>query len=331
MRVVITGGAGFIGRAVVERLVARGDQVVALVRDPLRAQHLIRSNVELVQSDLADPMALARAFDGADAAIHGAGEYRVGIPERDRPAMWDANVGATERVLDAAKQAGVPRILYVSTLNVMGNTRGRLVDETYRRDSTDGFLSWYDETKVRAHESAEARIKAGTPIVIAMPSQVYGPNDHSSASEQLALAHAGRLRYLALADLGLAWAHVHDVADGIVAALDRGRIGEAYLLAGECRRLDESVAIAARVGGHRPPLLKIPTWMLRASAPLNDAVGGLPGMPDNLRETISSAAGVTYWGGHEKAARELGFAPRTLDQGIADTWGATPTRPTKPS
>jgi dihydroflavonol-4-reductase len=331
MRVVITGGAGFIGRAVVERLAARGDQVVALVRDPLRAQHLIRPKVELVQGDLTGPAELAAAFDRADAAIHAAGEYRVGIPQRDHAAMWDANVGTTERVLDAAIQAGVPRILHVSTLNVVGNTRGRLVDETYRRDSTDGYLSWYDETKVRAHEAAEARIRAGAPILIAMPSQVYGPNDHSSASEQLALAHAGRLRYLALADLGLAWAHVHDVADGIVAALDRGRIGEAYLLAGECRRLDESVAIAARIGGHRPPVLTIPTWMLRASAPLNDAVGGLPGLPDNLRETIASGAGVTYWGTHEKAARELGFAPRTLERGIADTWGASRARPSKPS
>ena len=330
MRVVVTGGAGFIGRAVVERLADRGDEVVALIRDPLRAQHLIRPNVELVQSDLTDPAQLESAFDGAGAAIHGAGDYRIGIRERDRATMWDANVGTTERVLDAAIRGGVPRILYVSTLNVMGNTRGRLVDETYRRDSTDGFLSWYDETKYRAHEAAETRIKAGAPIVIAMPSQVYGPNDHTSASEQLALAHAGRLRYLALADLGLAWVHVHDLADGILAALDRGRIGEAYLLAGECRRLGESVAIAARQGGHRPPLLKVPTWMLRASAPINDVIGGLPGLPANLGETISSAAGVTYWGTHEKAARELGFAPRTLEQGIADTWGAA-AEPSKPS
>jgi nucleoside-diphosphate-sugar epimerase len=245
--------------------------------------------------------------------------------------MWDANVGTTERVLDAAIDAKVPRILYVSTLNVAGNTRGRLVDETYRRDPADGFLSWYDETKFRAQEAAEARARDGAPIVIAMPSQVYGPNDHSSASEQLALAYTGRLRYLALADLGLAWVHVHDVADGIVAALDRGRIGEAYLLAGECRRLGESVAIAARLGRRRPPLLRVPTWMLRASAPLNDAVGGLPGMPENLAETISSAAGVTFWGTHEKAASELQFAPRTLEQGITDTWGAGPDDPAQPS
>jgi nucleoside-diphosphate-sugar epimerase len=324
VRVVVTGGAGFIGRAVVARLAARDDQVVALVRDLVRASHLIAPNVELVQSSLDDPEQLAAAFHGADAAIHGAGDYRIGIPERDHAAMWDANVGTTERVLDAAIAAGVPRILYLSTVGVMGNTHGRLVDETYRRDPTDGFLGWYDETKYRAHEVAEARIATGAPITIAMPSQVYGPNDHSITSRQLELAHAGRLRYVALGNAGAAWVHVHDLADGIVAALDRGRIGEAYILAGECRRLGEAVAIAARVAGRRPPRLGVPTLLLRLTAPLNDAVGGLPGMPANLRETIDSGDGVTYWATHEKASRELGFAPRTLAQGVADTWGGNP-------
>jgi nucleoside-diphosphate-sugar epimerase len=324
MRIVVTGGAGFIGRAVVERLAARGDHVVALVRDPARAAHLAGDNVELVQSGLDDPAQLEAAMRGADAAIHGAGDYRIGIRERDHAAMWDANVGTAERVLDAAIAAGLPRILYVSTLGVMGNTRGRLVDETYRRDSTGGFLSWYDETKYRAHEVAEARIGQGAPILIAMPSQVYGPNDHSLTSRQLELAHAGKLRYMVLGSSGVAWVHVHDLADGIVAVLDRGRIGEGYILAGECRRLGEAIGIAARIGGHRPPAFKVPTILLKATAPVNDAVGGLPGMPENLHETISSGDDVTYWGTHDKAARELGFAPRSLAQGIADTWGGRP-------
>jgi dihydroflavonol-4-reductase len=237
--------------------------------------------------------------------------------------MWDANVGTAERVLDAAIAAGVPRILYISTWNIVGNTHYRVVDERHRRAPDEGFLTWYDETKYRAHEAAEARIAQGAPIVIGMPSQVYGPHDHSAASGQLGLAHAGRLPYLAFADAGLGWVHVHDLAEGLVAALDRGRIGEAYGLGGECWRLGESVAIAARVGGHRPPRLRVPTGLLRLAAPLNDAVGGLPGMPADLREIIRSASGVTFWGSHEKASRELGFAPRTLAQGVADTWGGS--------
>jgi len=257
--------------------------------------------------------------------IHAAGSYRVGLKPSERPAMWDANVGATERVLDAAIAANVPRILYVSTVNIFGDTHGAVVDETYRRPKSDGFISWYDETKLRAHEAAEARIATGAPIVIVMPGQVYGPHDHSLASLQLELAHAGKLRYSAFPDLGAAWVHVHDLATGIVAALDRGRPGEAYVLAGEPRRMGESIATAARIGGHRPPRLIIPTGFLRLIAPLNDRVGHLPMMPAGMREVISASAGVTYWASHDKATRELGFEPRTLEQGIADTWAAAVT------
>jgi dihydroflavonol-4-reductase len=322
MRVLVTGGAGFVGRAVVERLGLRGDDVVALVRDPARAGFLTEGGgrVTLVRSSLADPGTLADAMHGADGLIHVAGSYRVGIKASERPAMWDANVGTTERVLDAAIAAGVPRIVDISTVNVFGDTRGRVVDETYRRDSTDGFLSYYDETKYRADEAAEARIEAGAPIVIVMPSQVYGPHDHSLASEQLHHAYHGTLRYRAFDSLGMGWVHVHDLADGILAALDGGVIGERYCLAGPNHRLSDSIDTAARLGLHPPPRLRMPVALARAFAPVNDALGGLPGMPANLRETISASDGVTYWASHEKASRELGFQPRSLEQGIADTW-----------
>jgi dihydroflavonol-4-reductase len=322
MRVVVTGGAGFIGRAVVERLLARGDSVVALVRDPAKAEHLAADNVLLVASDLTSAETLAEAMRGADAVAHIAGSYRIGIGKDERPAMWEANVGTTERVLRAAVDAKVPRILYVSTLGINGNTRGRVVDEQYRRDTSGGFLSWYDETKFRAHEVAEAHIKAGAPIVIGMPGQTYGPHDHSLASLQLEDAFNGRLAYVAFGDSGLAWAHVHDLADGLVAVLDRGRLGESYSLGGECRRLGEAIGIAAGAAGRRPPRLTIPTALLSVVAPINDAVGGLPGMPDSLRETIDSSRGVTYWANHDKAASELEYAPRSLAQGVLDTWGS---------
>jgi dihydroflavonol-4-reductase len=321
MRVVVTGGAGFIGRAVVERLVARGDSVLALVRDPAKAAFLAGPQVTLERSDLRRVEALQGAMAGADAVAHVAGSYKVGIAPSERDAMWEANVGTTERILDAAIRTAVPRVLYVSTLGINGNTRDRVVDETYRRDSSDGFLTWYDETKFRAHEIAEARIAQGAPIVIGMPGQTYGPHDHSLASRQLEDAFAGRLRYLAFADTGLAWAHVHDLADGLVAVLDRGRLGESYSLGGECRRVAESVAIAAHAAGRRPPRMRVPIRVLRALAPVNDRLGGLPGMPANLRETIRSADGVTFWANHDKAAAELGYAPRSLAQGVADTWG----------
>jgi nucleoside-diphosphate-sugar epimerase len=321
MRVVTTGSAGFIGRSIAGHLAKRGEVVAALVRDPERAQFLARAGVQMQASDLASVALLAAQMRGADAVIHGAGAYRVGIRHSERPRMWDANVGATQRVLDAAIVASVPRIVYVSTNNVFGDTGAEIVDETFRRDLGRGFLSWYDETKYRAHEAALERIAQGAPIVIVQPGQTYGPHDHSDASAQLELAHAGRLRYVALPSTGLAWVHVEDLGEAIVAALDRGRPGEAYSLAGDCRRLGESIAIAARIGGQRPPRVAVPTRLLALTAAITDRVGGLPGLPRNLREIIRAGDGVTYWAGHDKATRELGFHPRSLEQGVADTWG----------
>ena len=161
---------------------------------------------------------------------------------------------------------------------------------------------------------------SGAPIVIVQPSQVYGPNDHTLASRQLEQAYKGKLRYVAFPSVGLAWVHVDDLVDGIVAALDRGRPGEAYVLAGEPFRMGELLAVAARVGGRKPPRVRLPLRLMRAIAPLNDRLGGLPGFPSNMAETIRAAGSVTYWARADKATRELGFKARPLEQGIVDTW-----------
>lgn len=317
MRIVLTGGAGFVGGAVARALKARGDDVVALVRDQKRAAALRELGVDVIEDDLSDVNGMVEHFAEADAVIHAAGSYRVGIPKSERGAMWDANVGTTTRVMDAAEAARIPRIVYVSTVNVFGNTRGHVVDETYGRDLADGFLSWYDETKYGAHEVAEQRIAAGVPIVIAMPSQVYGPGDHSAFGEQLRLANTGRLPYRALDDVGVGLVHVDDLAAGIVAALDGGVVGESYILSGPVTTLRDAVEVAARVGGRRPPRVRVPTRLLRVMAPLGRVIGQA-----NLAEVISSSAGVTYWATHDRATRELGFAPREIDQGLRDTFGA---------
>jgi dihydroflavonol-4-reductase len=317
-RVVVTGGAGLVGRAVVRVLRERGDAVVALVRDPARAPFLAELGAELVESDLSDVAELTEALRGGDGVIHAAGSYRVGIPKTERGAMWDANVGTTTRILDAAEAAGTPRIVYVSTCNVYGNTHGAVVDETYRRDLGEGFLSWYDETKYGAHEVAEQRIAAGAPIVIVQPSQVDGPGDRSGFGEQLRLAHEGKLPYRALAGVRIGLVHVDDLAEGIVAALDRGRIGERYNLAGPPTTLAEAEAIVARLGGRRLPWLSLPDGLLRAMAPL----GRLVGQP-NLRELVDSSVGVTYTASSAKAEEELGFHARPVEDGLRDVYGGS--------
>jgi dihydroflavonol-4-reductase len=316
MRVVVTGGAGLVGRAVVAALRARDDTVVALVRDPDRARHVAELGAELVRDDLSDVPRLAELLRGADGLIHAAGSYRIGIPASERAAMWDANVGTTTRLLDAAEAAATPRIVYVSTGNVYGNTHGATVDERYTRDLGHGFLSWYDETKYRAHEVAEQRIERGAPIMIVLPSQVYGPGDRAGFGRQLQLAHDGKLPYLALADVRIGLVHADDLAAGIVAALDRGRNGERYNLSGPETSLGEAIAVAARLGGRRPPRLHLPDALLRMLAPL----GRLIGQP-NLAELVSAASGVTYLFSPAKAQVELGFRTRDIETGLRDTFG----------
>src|SRR6476646_583214 len=139
----ISGATGFVGKAVVRALRSRGDQVIAPVRDPRRAQDLIDMGVTVIEDDLSDVAGIADQLRDVDAAIHAAGSYRVGITREERGAMWDANIGTTTRVLDAAEIAHTPRVVYVSTVNVFGNTHGQAVDELYRRKLRDGFLSWY--------------------------------------------------------------------------------------------------------------------------------------------------------------------------------------------
>ena len=253
---------------------------------------------------------------GCDGAIHLAGSYRVGIRPAERPQMYDANVAAVERVLDAATTSGVPRIVHVSTINAFGNSRGRIPDETYRRDPADGFVSYYDETKFLAHRAAEARIEAGAPVLIAMPGTVYGPGDHSEVGHLLERAYHGKLPILSAPDLGISPIHVDDEASGILAVLDRGSIGSLYLLGGEPIRMKEAVAIAAGAGGHPPPRLSVPPALLsivgRAAGRLGQA---------ELAERVRASVGVTYWATSERAKRELGFDPRGLAAGLRYAFG----------
>ena len=323
--ILLTGGAGFIGSRVARILLARGDAVVAIVRDPemTGARALRELGARLVRGSLNEEALIRESATGTDGVIHVAGSYRVGIPVSERPAMYEANVTTTQRVLDAAIAAGVPRIVHVSTVNVFGDTHGRVPDETYRRDPTEGFISYYDETKYLAHLAARARAEAGAPIVIVQPGTVYGPNDHSGIGAQLKAAYDGTAAFIAFASTGISPTHVDDIATGIVAAFDLGRVGEAYILTASNVRLGEAMRLAARAAGRRPPRLTIPNVVLRAGSLLAPNAGALFGLSPNLREIVRASDGVTYWGSNAKAVSELGFAPRSLDVGLVDAFEGT--------
>jgi len=316
MRAFVTGGGGFIGRRLVHRLLASGAEVRAIARSDRSAASLGEADCEVVVGDVLDLDALTGALRGCDIAFHLAGDYRVGMRAAERPAMEAANVTATERLIDAAVAAGVGRIVHVSTINAFGDTGYRVVDETYERPRPYRYVSFYDETKHRAHLVAHERIAAGAPVLIAMPGGVYGPGDHSSLGGQLRQAAEGRLRSLTFGDLGLNMAHVDDIAAGIALVGERGHIGEAYVLGGEITTLAELVRRVSAIAGHRPPRLSTPVWPLRVAAPLVRRIG-----PD-LGEIVSASDGVTYWATDAKARGELGYAPRDQDAGLSEVFGS---------
>lgn len=316
MKVFLTGGTGFIGGEVARRLRERGDEVVALVRTPARAEALKGIGCTLVQGSLSEVRAIRSGLDGADAVIHGAAVYEVGVLPKDRPAMFATNVSGTRNVLATAASAKVPRTVYVSSMVAFGNTRGKVVDETYEHDRR--FTSYYDETKHVAHREAVRIGEEGLPLVIVQPGAVYGPHDHSVPGSMVLRAAKGKLPAMAFPEFGVNALHRDDAAAGILLALDAGRTGESYALGGEITTLGEMVATAAKLAGRKPPRLTMPVVLVKAAAPLGRVAGPLMGYPPNMRELISSSHDVTFWASDGKARRELGYAPRDLETGLRD-------------
>jgi dihydroflavonol-4-reductase len=131
VKVFITGGTGFIGGEVVRQLRERGDEVACLVRTPEKGKAVATLGCELVSGDLGDREAMRAGMEGCDAVVHAAAMYEVGIPKSQHPAMREANVVGTENVMRAALEAKVPKVVYVSTCAVFGNTHHEVVDESY--------------------------------------------------------------------------------------------------------------------------------------------------------------------------------------------------------
>jgi dihydroflavonol-4-reductase len=321
MRAFVTGGTGFIGRHLVRKLRERGDEVAVLVRTPAKAADLRDLGCQIIEGDLSDAGAISRGVQDRDAVFHVGATYKVGIPKSEHAAMHDANVGGTERVLDAAIEARVHRIVYVSTGNVYGNTKGQVVDEAYVRPQPPEFLSYYDQTKYEAHQAALERIAAGAPIVIVQPGGVYGPDDPSELGNMIDQTRTGKLKLRMFPEAGFNFIHVEDVAEGILLAHDKGQIGQSYNLAGEKATMGDLVDKTAALSGRNPPRVKMPAGLMKLAIPIGPVVGKLMGFPPNLAELIRTSNGVTFWMTDDKARAELGFHTRDLDSGLKQTLG----------
>ena len=316
MRYFVTGATGFVGGRVVRQLVAAGHEVAAVVRDPARAGELAELGVALHRGDVTDRESMRAPMAGADGVFHIAGWYKVG--QRDARDGLRVNVAGTYNTLRLMRELGIPRGVYTSTLAVFSDTHGRLVDETYRYDGP--HLSEYDRTKWIAHyEVADPLIEAGLPLVIVQPGVVYGPGDTSSLRPVLVQYLRRRLPVVPRGT-AYCWAHVDDIARGHLLAMERGRPGESYIIAGPPHTLEGALDLAEELTGIPAPRLRAAPGLVRATSQVMGLVERVvPVPPDFSAEYLRASAGVTYLGSNAKARRELGYAPRSLRQGLAET------------
>jgi len=319
VKVFVTGGTGFIGGEVVRQLRARGDDVACLARSPEKAGGLADLGCEIVSGDLGDDAAIRHGMEGCDAVVHAAAMYEVGIPAKQHPAMYEANVRGTERVLRAALEAKVAKVVYVSTVGVFGNTHREVVDESYEHPGKE-FTSYYEETKLEAHRIAKRMIaEESLPCVIVQPGGVYGPGDTSQIADLLEQFFAGRMPLLPFPELGICLTHVEDIAGGILLAIDKAAPGETYVISGPVTTMRDAIETVAGLTGRKAPKHAMPVPLMKAMTPIGPLVGKMLGQPPNLRELISSADGVTFWASHEKASRDLGYSPRGMEEGLRQT------------
>lgn len=315
-RYLVTGATGFLGGELVKQLIGRGHQVVALVRSPDKASFLKILGVDVQVGDITERDTLRAPMEKVDGVFHVAAWYKIGVRGEDATAER-INVGGTRNVLETARDLGVPRVVYTSTVGVLGDTHGKLVDENYY--SHGPFLTEYDRTKWRAHyDVALPLAREGLPLVIVMPGTVYGPGDTSAIHSTLVQLLRGRL-YATPRGVQFSWGYIADIARGLQQAMDLGRIGESYLLTGPVHEFEDVFSLAARLANKRAPFFHPRPWLMRAAASLEgflenwDVHGPVPA------ETLRLMAGTSWIGSSAKAQRELGFTARPLEEGLRHT------------
>jgi nucleoside-diphosphate-sugar epimerase len=317
MKAFVTGGTGFIGQHVVRKLVERGYDVYALARSERSAAELVSRGVEVVYGDIGDQDSMRTGMSGSDVVFHVAGWYKIGARDWMKAEM--INVAGTRNVLRLAVELGVPRIVYVSTTAVFGDTRGQLVDETFYQGGP--FVTEYDRTKWLAHyKVAVPLIDQGAPIIIGMPGGIYGPGDHSQIGALMERFYLGKMPVVPGPEFGFTYAHVEDVAEGLILAAEKGRPGESYILTGPAVPLGEVIDFWGQLTGKRPPVLRIPARFLVALAPLFEILGNIVPLPALFSADAARVLGVTYMGRSDKARSELGWRTRSMQEGMSQTF-----------
>ena len=312
--VLVTGGTGFLGGAIVERLLADGQRVKALARSEGSARTLRESGAELVRGDVLDLGALASAMDGCDVVYHAAGANAFCV--RDPSPMFEVNVQGSQNVVRAAARAEVKRLVYTSSAATLGENKGTVGNE--QSPHRGWFLSEYERSKFEAERAVfEAADETGVEVVCLNPASVQGPGRATGSTKLLLDYLNGRLK--AVVDSTLSLVDIADCTTGHLLAASRGRAGERYVLSGATLTVREGLALLGRVAGVEPPLRTVRPSIAMAVATAAEAVAWIrrdtPRICRELARTLTH--GHAYDG--SKAANELGLRYTPIEETLRRT------------
>lgn len=299
----LTGATGFIGGALLDRLLASERSVTALVRTPAVAERLARRGVEPVVGDLLDHHSFAAALAGCRTVFHVAGLNAMCL--RDPERLDSVNVGGTRAVVRAAADAGVGRVVYTSSAATIGERRGVVATETTPHRGS--YNTAYERSKHRAEVAAfEESDRLGVPLVSLNPSSVQGPGRTGGTARILLAFLRGRLRFAT--DTSMSLVYIGDVIDAHVAAESRGVAGERYLVSGWTTSVAGAVAQMREVTGQDADVRYLPGWLLEVAGALTGGLWRVARRDAPLcREMVRALRhGHTYDG--SRASRELGIA-----------------------
>jgi dihydroflavonol-4-reductase len=309
MRVFLTGGTGFIGQALMRALAARGWRVKALVRDPgsAAAQWLQEAGATLVPGDVTQVEGLLPALAHSDLVLHAAGVYELGADPALAERMRQVNVVGTQNVLGAAMAARIPRSLYVSSAVALGDSGPGPADETHRHDGR--HFTAYDRSKFFAHQAALQLRNQGLKLTIAMPNAVVGANDHSLLGYFLRLYLLRRMPPVAFgAESVLAPVAVDALAEGLLLAGQKARMGQDYLFCGSPTSIRDLFGLWARHPGGMVPKVWLSAAAVRPQMGLMEGLLRRAGLPAFMSRDAVDLAGANLNYGAAKAIRDLGWS-----------------------
>ena len=313
--VLVTGASGFLGSAIAAQLRARGYDVQTLVR-PSSPRTNLDPRDTVREGDLRDRPSLAAALKGVRFLFHAAADYRLWA--RNPEEIHRNNVEGTRLIMEEALRAGVERIVYTSSVATL-----RLVDGAHATEdrplAEEEAIGAYKRSKVAAERLVETMVRRdGLPAVIVNPSTPIGPRDVRPTPTGRIIIEAASGRMPAFVDTGLNLVHVDDVAAGHLAALERGRIGERYILGGENVLLADMLAEIARLVGRRPPTLKLPRAVIYPIALGAELAAKLTGVEPFVTLDGLRMARHHMFFDDAKARRELGYVARPYCDGLVD-------------